>query len=267
MQMDRIRRLLGNGSGMETLQIRFPNDHSRPAVRVTGSVDYPALIHALDLPCPSPTIFISGGADKMELESATSMRSTLEDGLARFLEAHQISLIDGGTFSGVMALIGFARQRRNYSFPLVGVTPEKQVSFPDDAHPQKPTNLDPGHSHFVLTDGDQFGSESEVIINLAYALSGAGEMRRLGIIINGGEIVKREAYWCSTREPRFPLLVLEGSGRFADELAQSRTTGSSDPMIRAILDQGIVHFTSLKAGSENLYRWLENFFGDGEGAA
>ena len=80
------------------------------------------------------------------------------------------------------------------------------------------------------------------------------------IILNGGKIVKQEAYRCATQEPRFPLLVLEGSGRFADELAASRNTGSDDPQIRAILDQGIVHFLPVRAGADNLYRWLENFF-------
>ncbi len=82
------------------------------------------------------------------------------------------------------------------------------------------------------------------------------------MVVNGGEIVKYEAFLCATREPHFPLLVLEGSGRFADELSASRQTGSTDPQIQAILEQGRVHFVSINVGADNLYNWLRNFFSD-----
>jgi hypothetical protein len=262
-----LRRLLNSDDergtpAPEAFTIRFPGDQSRPAVYAPRSASPQAVIAALELEAPTPTIFISGGAAMMEGEVVKRLRSSIEDGLVRFLSTRNISLIDGGTATGVMPLIGVARQRRGYRFPLIGVAPAGKVSIPEAESAGNAVPLDAAHSHFVLVEGEQFGAESEMIIQLAYALSGAGNEKRLQIVVNGGEIVRREAHRCSTRAPRFPLLVLEGSGRFADELAQARERGSGDPLIREILDQGIVHFIPVSGGTDNLYRWLENFFGE-----
>ena len=145
---------------------------------------------------------------------------------------HHINLIDGGTTAGAMLLVGVARHRRGYTFPLIGVAPDQVVGYPGHELATKVADLDGFHSHFILTAGTDFGAESETIFNVAYALTGNGDRKRLVIILNGGKIVKQEAYRCATQEPRFPLLVLEGSGRFADELAASRNTGSDDPQIQ-----------------------------------
>lgn len=265
--MKSIRRLFGAGSDQngesapEIFTIPFAGgQRPRPAVRVSRSAAPRHVITALDLPHPTHTILISGGASRMEAQTVSILRAPIEDGLVRFLGSRSISLIDGGSTSGIMPLLGAARARRNYSFPLIGVAPEALVGYPGHALPDSPVELDAAHSHFVLTDGDGFGAESELMIRLAYTLSGRGTQKRLLIVVNGGDIVRKEAHLCSTREPRFPLLVLEGSGRFADALSAARQTGSSDPLIREILDQGIVHFLPVKAGADNLYRWLENFF-------
>ncbi len=261
--MDLFRRLRhesDEGDAPEGFTIRFPNVQFRPAVRAPQHADPHAVIDALGIPYPLPAIYLSSGADKMDSALVSRLRSPLEDGMIRFLGSRAIALIDGGTTSGVMPLLGAARARRGYYFPLIGVAPERKVSYPTHDAGSGAAELDAGHSHFVLTGGDLFGAESELILRLAYALSGAGAKKRLVIVVNGGEIVRKEAHLCSTREPRFPLLVLEGSGRFADALAGAREGGSSDPLIREILEQGIVHFLPLKAGADNLYRWLENFF-------
>jgi hypothetical protein len=181
--------------------------------------------------------------------------------LAKFLHERGVSLIDGGTSSGVMALIGLARERRSYTFPLIGVTPERMIGYPGYDNPNKQGDLDAFHSHFVLVDGDAFGAESEMILSLADALSGHGQRKALGLIVNGGEIVRSEAHLASVGDPRFPLLILEGSGRFADELAAAHQAGSSDhPKVRDILDKGKLNFIPVKAGAENLRAWLDNFF-------
>ena len=265
--MNSIRRLFGVGGGNqseasapEAFTISFASGQTRPAVRANRTANPRTVIAELGLSQPAPTILISGGASRMETEIINLLRSSIDDGLVRFLGSRSISLIDGGSTSGIMPLLGAARARRNYSFPLIGIAPESLVGYPGHELPNSPVKLDAAHSHFILTDGDQFGAESELMIQLAYTLSGKGAKKRLVMVVNGGEIVRKEAHLCSTRKPRFPLLVLEGSGRFADELASARQNGSSDPLIREILDQGIVHFLPVKAGADNLYRWLENFF-------
>lgn len=249
----------GGDPAPEALTIRFA-DAQRPAVLAARGSEPQAVIRALGLAQPTPTIFISGGAAMMDATAVKRLRASIEDGLVRFLSRREISLIDGGTTMGVMPLIGAARERGGYRFPLIGVAPEGKVSTPSGENHETSVALDAGHSHFVLVEGDQFGIESEMIIGLAYALCGEGQQKRLQIVLNGGEIVRQEAHRCSTHEPRFPLLVLEGSGRFADELAEARERGSDDPLIRDILEQGRVDFIPVSAGADHLYHWLETFF-------
>jgi hypothetical protein len=260
--MDFFKRILNSDKGTATLAsfpIHFSNGKTALAVRVPQNADPQAVIAALSLDRPVPTIFVSGGARQMDTDSMSGTRSSIEDGLARFLNERHVTMIDGGTSSGVMLLVGLARARRNYTFPLVGITPDKWVTYPGSPNNDEFADLDAFHSHFVLTDGDHFGSESELILNLVTTLSGAKKC--LVMIVNGGDIVKNEAHLCATRNPRLPMLVLEGSGRFADELAEARKSGSSDPLIRDILKLGMVHFIPVKAGPDTLYRWLQNFFG------
>lgn len=268
--MDWIRRLLGVTSqraastGSEPLQsftIEFPNGETPLAVRAANGISPEAAIDALKLVQPVPTIFISGGAGLMDRESMRITRSTVEDGLARFLDEQRVSLIDGGTTSGVMGLMGLARHQRGYTFPLIGVVPEAVVYYPGHDNPNKIADLDAYHSHFVLTGGAEFGTESEMIINLAHALSGEGACKTLGVIINGGEIVRKEAHRVTTQSPRIPLLVLEGSGRFADELAAAYRAGKSDdPIIRDVLVAGTLHVVPVSEGADYLRAWLTRFF-------
>ena len=268
--MDWIRRLLGGSNQkaasagstlLQTFTIEFPNGEMPLAVRAVNGTHPEAAIDALKLAQPVPTIFISGGAGLMDRESMNITRSTVEDGLARFLNEQQVSLIDGGTTSGVMGLMGLARHQRGYTFPLIGVAPEAVVYYPGHENPDKIADLDAYHSHFVLTGGAEFGTESEMIINLAHALSGEGARKSLGVIINGGDIVRKEAHRVTTQSPRIPLLILEGSGRFADELAAAYRAGKSDdPVIRDILLAGTLHVVPINEGAESLRAWLTRYF-------
>ena len=74
------------------------------------------------------------------------MRSIIEDGLVRFLSERQINLIDGGTSSSIIRLIGSARERRNCTFPFIRVVPEKLVSYPGWNNPNKMLDLDSYYS-------------------------------------------------------------------------------------------------------------------------
>ncbi|MBE2271069.1 MAG: hypothetical protein IAE80_22725 [Anaerolinea sp.] len=266
--MNVIRRLFGGttqparSSQLEVFPIHYPNDTTPTAVRCLRTADPDEVVRALNLPVPLPTIFISGGAGGMDTDSQAVTRSTIEDGLARFAHERKITLIDGGTSGGVMALIGLARHRRKYTFPLVGVAPDSVVYYPGHTPANRMADLDAFHSHFVLVDGTDFGAESEMLVQLARSSSGRGAKKMLGFIVNGGEIVRKEIHHTAVTYPEIPLLVLEGSGRFADELAAAkRAGGSTDQRVSEILEQDNVHLISIKAGADTLRRWLEAYFG------
>lgn len=240
--------------------IEFANGNVAKVARTTHDGDAARVIEELGLESPTPTIFVMGGAGLMTPESVEATRTAVEGGVAQFAAERKLPVIDGGTAAGVMAMLGAACREHAYAFPLIGVAPETQVHYPtsilNGAEP-----LEENHTHFVLTDGDEFGAESEMIAQLAYALSGRGVQQVLGLIINGGEIARREAYRCAVAEPRFPMLILEGSGRLADDLAAGYRAGrSDDPLINDILKQGSIHFISVHQPADGLRAWLADFF-------
>jgi hypothetical protein len=257
--------------------ITYPSGRTLRAVRVSPAARPETVIDALGLSVPRPVIFLMSGAGNMSSDAVRMTRSVLEDGLGRFAESRLVNVLDGGTTSGGMAIIGLARFRRGYRFPLIGVAPEALVSYPGFDNPARQAEIDAFHSHIVLTPGGHFGDESSMMIALAQIISG-GAQPLLGMIVNGGEIVKREAYHCATAQTYngkpIPLLVLEGSGRFADDLAAGRrarlagrvhTAALQDPSIRAILDFPDLHFLPISSGGEGLRTWLERFYQNQKG--
>jgi hypothetical protein len=267
--MQMLRRFLGMSTApalLEPFSITFPGGETARSVRASRAAPAAAVADALGLAHPCPVLVIMGGAGKMDSESMKTTRSNIEDGLSRFAEEQQVAIVDGGTTAGVMGLLGFARKRRGYHFPLIGVAPEARVEYPGHNPPTKQAELDPNHSHFVLVDGDDFGAESDLLASLGWALategrSGEGQRPILGIVINGGAIVKQEAHARATGTPRFPLLVLEGSGRFADELAAVQRVGASDdPVLQNILLKGTLHVLPMNTSAESMRKWLESFF-------
>lgn len=233
---------------------------SARAIYATADADPAQARQALQLPEGGRSVAVMGGAALMEDDSTRTIRSGLEDGLVRFAQDYAVTLVDGGTAAGVMELLGVARARRNYTFPLVGVTVAGHVAFPGHPADGDHALLDPWHSHFVLVEGDEFGEESDLLAGITLSAA-AGGGKALGMIINGGAIVKREAHARAVGPLRLPLLVLTDSGRFADELADARANGSDDPVLNAILAQGEVYFLSAHSGAHGLRSWLERFFG------
>ncbi len=261
--MDLLRRLFGWGTEPASARftIQFPDNNTAQAVRASQDADPATIANLLRLPKPSPALVIMGGAAKMEAETVRTTRSSIEDGLSRFAQEHGVAIVDGGTTAGVMGLLGFARHRHRYDFPLVGVAPESRVEYPGHHPPTSQAALDSNHSHFVLVDGENFGAESDMLASLGWTIAGEGSQPILGVVINGGAIVKQEAHARATGKPHFPLLVLEGSGRFADDLAAAYHAGSSDdPVLRDIVQQGELHLLPANSPAESVRQWLENFF-------
>lgn len=253
------RFLAGKTAAPLAFTISYPGGSAPLAVRVDRAAPAETVIAALDLPTPRPALFLIGGAALMNTGLLRETRSNMEDGIARFAQERGITVIDGGTASGVMGMIGVARARRGYTFPLIGVTPEGCVEYPGFVNPNKQADLDGFHSHHVLTTGSQFGDESDLMLRLVAALS--GDQKRLAILINGGQVARGEVQRAALSEPPIPILILEGSGRLADELSAARRgLLPPDEMMLKILEHGQLYTLPIAAGTERFRAWLENFF-------
>jgi hypothetical protein len=124
-----------------------------------------------------------------------------------------------------MAMMGEALARDGRESQLLGIAPAGKVTYrgsPNDANIGDGAPLEPNHSHFVLVESDEWGDETGTMFKLAEALNVAV----VTMLINGGPIAENEAL----RGVRngWPLLVVEGSGRFADELSAAMRNATLD---------------------------------------
>lgn len=240
--------------------IQFPNGNTAKAIRTLPEAHPSFLLSVLGFLPPQPILFISGGAAGMSEYDKTQTQLMLE-AVAQFAEEHGVTLIDGGTESGIMKMCGDIRINNNYTFPLIGVSPLGLISYPNYPNPAATAQLEDGHTHFILIDGDEWGVESEMIINLTHTMSGTGKINRkpaAGILINGGKIAMKEIYLATTRDnQKLPVIVLDGSGRAADEISTAFRTGRTNQVIlRAILRGGDIQLVGTNEGAEAIRKQL-----------
>lgn len=199
---------------MEAMTIIFPNGNRARAVQVSAGADGAALAAVLELPPPRAVLLLSGGASAIPSTGMDQLRYLLVEGVARLAAEEGITVIDGGTQAGVMRMMGEGWATAGADAPLIGVCPAALVSWPGGPTGSARVPLEPHHTHFILTGGDSWGDETEVMFALAAALSHG--VSSVAVLANGGPIARREVL--HNVHQRREIIVIAGSGRLADEL-------------------------------------------------
>jgi hypothetical protein len=195
-------------------KISFSDQHEASWLRVGNEAELPEALLALGLNPPRSVVVLIGGASGLQKEHATIItRATAM--MAQLADLTGSAIIDGGTQSGVMAWMGQARAQAGYSFPLIGVAAEGVVTWPGGPEENVRTHLEPNHTHFILVSGNRWGDESPWIAKIATQLAGA--LPSVTILINGGEISRHDVK--NSLAAGRPVIILQGTGRLADELA------------------------------------------------
>lgn len=190
---------------------------------------------------PRPVLILVGAAGSLPETLAHHLLPIFIQVVSAFDILDPIA-IDGGTRVGVMALMGRARHHSRARFPLLGIAPRGALTgLPidaSDAHsttpPSRPDHhqdarlpsglrsakaqLDPHHTHFLLTPGTRWGDESPWIAATATHL--CGNRASLMLVVGGGEITRLDILY--RLRLRAPILLLAGSGGTADDLAKWR---------------------------------------------
>ena len=224
---------------MRTQKIYFP-DRQTLCVFPDERSNLAEAISELQLVDHYPVIvLIGGGIDEHEADATQRAIHTL----ARIAEDINAAVICGGTDMGVMAEIGQIRSQNRYKFPLIGITLEKLVTWPDGPHSTnllwwgtKRWNLEAHYSHFILVPGSDFGDESPWIVDAATILS--KEHRSVTILINGGEVSRKDIEL--SLETGRPVIALSHTGRLADELAGQSNRHKLINIVPANAEQQIV---------------------------
>lgn len=240
-------------------EISFPNGNRARAVISPIGIRATDLAHALGIPRPGSLIMIAGGAAKMDERDHSNMMRLVTDGIAHFAATHHALVIDGGTQSGVMELMGQGVAKQQHRPALLGISPAGRVTYPGKTTHKvgdEMVPLDPNHSHFVLVGTNEWGGETETMYELAKVYSEG--CPSVAILINGGTIAKNEVL-CNVRQRR-PVIVIEGSGRFADEIAgmlHEQSSLDSDPDLKKIITQGRLYVFPIAGSTLELEQLIQ----------
>lgn len=162
-------------------------------------------------------VALVGGADAMEPER-TAVVGAFFANLAAAAAMTDCCIVDGGTDSGVMRLVGAARLASGSGFRLIGVVPRGRLD--PGSGSGSPVRLALDHPELLLVPGVAFGDESPWLFAAADHLAGG---LAATIVVNGGRLTLIEALGRLSRGA--PAVVVAGSGRAADLLAAARGHG------------------------------------------
>lgn len=239
---------------MDKQEIQFPNGNRAQAVIPPVGTRATDLVQTLGIPQPKAVILIAGGAGRMDEQIHPNLIQLFTHGIAHVAASLGALVIDGGTQAGVMALMGQGMAEQQRRPTLLGVSPAGSVTYPGkstDKTSSEEVPLDPNHSHFVLVETDEWGGETETMYELAKVFSQG--CPSVAVLINGGAIAKNEVLH-NVRQRR-PIIVIEGSGRLADEIAwilHERPSSLSDPKLAEITTYGDLYLFPLTGSAKEL---------------
>ena len=249
------------------IDVSFSNKNVARIVIPSDSDSIETINESLAIPDYKSLILVLGGADSIGDNIKSSLTQLFDRGIAKAAIHADALVVDGGTMSGVMQLMGEGLAGRDTNIKLVGIAPESLVTYPT-----KNTNgttslveLEPNHSHFVLTPGPQWGDETTTFYRLVklwmypsnnIPLSKKTTAKKTGnttekipclaLLTGGGATSKNEVLYAVRKN--IPLIVIAGSGGLADEVAKAvaeKTTNPADPQIAEIVADGDIQVFQL----------------------
>lgn len=234
-------------------EINFSNGNSAQALLVPVGAQVDNMVSALGIQAPRNVILIAGGASAMGKESDDELFPLLMNGVVRPATSLGTLILDGGTQTGVMALIGRGVAQQQHRPTLLGVAADGMVLYPGKTTGtnEHAVSLDPNHSHFILVETATWGKETKTMYELVPFLSRGHAS--VAVLVNGGEIARKEALY-NVHQGR-PLIIIEGSGRAADEIARAMhdaTFASSNAELTEIIQHEKLHLFPMSGPAKEL---------------
>ena len=246
-------------------EIIFENNKNKALITKADSNDSAEnIISALQLRLSKPKLIIlifggaSGNLDTSDT-SITILHQILDDVL-QYAADNDAIIIDGGTKSGIMEIVGQRASKIEQSKKpiILGVAPAGLISLinstkQEDNYKNEGDNdrendkvlLDPNHSHFVLVEGDKWGDETIKLFEIASSLS-TSDIPIVALLAGGGRISKKEILFCINQN--WPVIVIEKTGYLADEIASYKNQKQTFEKISLDANniKKIISYSSLK---------------------
>ena len=229
---------------------------------VKRPADLAAALAALGLAGPRPVLVLVGGAAGLDPDLRRPLLDLLR-ALIPVLDEAGAVVVDGGTRSGVMALMGEAAA--GSGLPLLGVTAEGTLRPANPGHEgtARPAgdwaDPDPSHGHFLLVPGRDWGDESPWIAAAASVL--AGDLPSLTLMAGGGEVTARDLAE-GLRLGR-PTLILAGTGGTADAFAAYLSGTGPCPFELPPRAAGLLDVMDLNRAAADLPTLVRRLLGQG----
>ena len=251
--------------------IEFANNQSAVLAMCPAGTKPADIIQSLEIASPQAIILSIGGADDLDKTLLPRLTQLYGRGIAKAARDGKALILDGGTQAGVMQLMGEAVAAQGYQSVLIGVAPKGKITYPG-SEMIAGTQLEPNHSHFVIVEGNDWGSETSMLFGLFNSLRTKGDAEKpgekqkaqasaklpaLAILASGGSISRTEVL--RTVRHNIPLIIIEGSGGLADEIAlayQDREKEFDDPFMAEVIADGELHFHSLSNSVKGIERLI-----------
>src|SRR4051794_11194865 len=120
----RVRR---RGMGEPSTERTIVTSEDRPMARVRKAEELSSIPSVLGLETGRPVLVCVGGAGGMGQDDLKKLTDLVTGVLVGALDTWGAVVIDGGTDSGVMRVLGRSREAAGGRFPLVGVAAEETV--------------------------------------------------------------------------------------------------------------------------------------------
>ena len=203
--------------------LEFGDGHAARVARPRRFADLAAAVGELGLAGGQRVLVVIGGASGLDEPGKKRLRTLFSQVLVPVARAWNAAVVDGGTDSGVMQLLGHASRAartagaEEASFPLVGVAVDDKVVALGDAAAESGERraLERNHTHFVLVPGSSWGDESPWLARVATEIAAGAPS--VTVLINGGEIALDDVM--NSVAAQRPVLVIKGTGRAADRIA------------------------------------------------
>lgn len=229
------------GMWMDVTLLEFGDGHAARVARPRQFADLASAVVGLGLRGQRPVLVVVGGAAGLDEADKERLFALFGHALLPAVASRRAVVVDGGTDSGVMQLLGRARAESGASFPLVGVAAEQKVIVPGDGGELADrAPLESNHSHFVLVPGSSWGDESPWLSWVATEIAGSAPSAT--VLINGGEIAFQDV--AHSLEADRPVLVIAGTGRTADRIAAAVDGDHTDEQAAQLADSPLVTVVS-----------------------